>query len=301
MFQNIVSSNSARVLVCAIVLCVFSATCAEPAMSFDPTRKGASPFDNCLIADSTVEDEQPDEATNATGSRKKRTPIKGNVSHTDRLPPVEEKFKVGAEFNNSILKGDSGETLEWYRIPAWLAGTWKRSEETVVYQIDLRSGHESRTPQTVSVIETANFGVQVDSQGYVWHAELSNRGLGEGGNYRVIALIRFQKPERAADDEVILRQVTTQLFVNPINNTIARIYQSESLNRFSPEKNGSLKTDMSVKFFDAGGKPISIQRNESVSWRTEEFKILNQYKGRRLDEEFKAFLRSQGKEELVPR
>lgn len=251
-----------------------------------------------------VEDDAP-AAKTTTGpvvqqSKNGKTMLKAGVEHSQELPALPASLRVGATFDNKLLSGSSSSADGWYHIPAWLAGGWHRDQETVIYSQDYQTGNENREPHIISGVQDAQFGVQQDRSGGIWHCRLARAGVADCGSYLSCALIQSQEPVLVSGDKVLIRDVFTMLHVNKETGAIIYSAQSESLTRYEPMQDGVIKTTSSLKTFDADGMPQKRQINVSYDKRMEPFSVLNSYKGSDLRTEFSQFLKSDGKENLIP-
>lgn len=230
----------------------------------------------------------------------KRVLLQGSVEHSQALPPLPTSLSVGSTFNQAILK--AAPSIDgWYWIPDWLAGDWRRDEETVVSSFDYRTQDENNQPHTIAATEIAQFGVQRDRFGGVWHCRLATNGMADCGDYFSVALVQSQEPQVVSQDKVIIKDVFTELHVNKETNAIIYAAQAESLTRYRPARDGVLDTKTSVKFFDQSGMALKGQRNQSFDVRTKPFVPLDSYKGMDLRSLFKQFLIANDKADYVPR
>jgi hypothetical protein len=233
------------------------------------------------------------------GANGKRVLLQGGVEHSQSLPPLPNALSVGSTFNRALLKG-SPPIDGWYWIPDWLAGDWRRDEETIVSSYDYRTQDENNEPHTIVATEIAQFGVQRDRFGGIWHCRLAANGMADCGDYFSVALVQSQEPEVVSQDKVIIKDVFTELHVNKETNAIIYAAQAESLTRYRPERDGVLNSKVSVKFFDQSGMALKGQRNQSFVVLTKPFVPVDSYKGMDLRSLFKQFLISNGKADYAP-
>jgi hypothetical protein len=225
--------------------------------------------------------------------------LHGGVEHSIDLPALPEYLRVGSIFNQALLTAKPP-LDNWYRIPRWLGGEWHRDQETIISTYYFDSHQTINEPKTITARETAQFGIQTDRHGDIWHCRIAEGGVADCGSYYSIALVASQEPIEVSEDEVVIRDRFTELHVAKETNLIILAVQAESLSTYRPMADGTLKTTVSVKFFEEDGSPKSLQQNVAYDQRTENFVSLNSYKGLDLSLAFKQFLLSNGKEELVP-
>jgi hypothetical protein len=225
--------------------------------------------------------------------------LRGGVEHSEAFPALPDYLKTGAIFDQSFLT-QAPKLDKWYQIPSWLAGEWLQEQETVTFTYDCNSHEQSNEPKTIMARETAQFGVQTDRQGGIWHCRIAAGGVADCGSYYSVALLSSQEPVEVSEDKVVIRSVFTEIRVAKETNVIILALQAESFSTYHPVRDGVLKTSTSVKFFEEDGSPKNEQRNVALDERTASFKPLNLYKGRDLRKSFKEFLLQRGLPELVP-
>lgn len=248
-----------------------------------------------------VEDEPaPRAAPSAPVMRNGKAVLQGGVEqHSQELRALPRALSVGATFNEAYLQA-TPPIDGWYRIPSWLGGDWARNQETVVSSLNFQTGQQNNMPHTMAASERAQFGVQRDRRGGIWHCRLANSGVADVGSYMSIALVQTQEPLLVTPSRVVLRDVFTQLHVNKETKAIIFSAQAESITTYEPQSDGTLKTSASIKVFDELGQPEREEHSVAVSFRTKEFLPLDTYKGADLVQSFKQFLISNDKEDLIP-
>jgi hypothetical protein len=225
--------------------------------------------------------------------------LQGGVEHSQELPSLPRSLKTGAIFDEKIVTAPPA-VDDWYWIPDWLAGDWRRDEEVVVSTYDFKTGTENREPHEIAATELAQFGVQRDRLGGVWNCRLATSGKADCGSYYSVALVQLQKPLMISRNMVVIKDLFTELHVNKETNVITYSAQAESLTRYECLVDGRIKASVSVKEFDEGGMPAKQEEHVSVTNRIKMFSPLDVYKGRDLRAAFRRFLISQGKTDLVP-
>lgn len=235
----------------------------------------------------------------AGGSDKKSKMLSGSVTHHQKtLPQVDPQFRVGATFDQNELLPNSSEN--WYWIPKWLAGKWERTEEKVLYRFDYLTHQETHNPTSINLVEHAEFGVQTDRSGGIWHCRLADLGIADRGSYMTVAIVKEQQPVVVSPAMVVVRDRFIQMDVNKETNAIMRVFQSESITRHTQVELNLIKTEASVKYFDDNGQPTSMQRNLSFDRRIGSFSPLDKYHGKDLKSSFRTFLSAHDMHDLVP-
>ncbi len=224
--------------------------------------------------------------------------LQGGVSHSQELPALPKQFKIGATYQDEPQQ--QAKEDGWYWIPSWLAGDWRRDEETIVSEYDYMTGEGSHIPHTIMATELAQFGQQRDSQGGIWHCRLASAGLADCGSYFSVAHIQKQEPVAVSKDRVVIKDVFTELRVNKDTHAIIDSVQAESITEYFPMKDGVLKVTSSVKSFDEQGMAKKLQNNVSTTLRTKPFLPTNFYKDKNLRASFKRYLESHNLSNLIP-
>jgi hypothetical protein len=224
--------------------------------------------------------------------------LQGGVEHSQELPALPRQFRIGATYQDEppalpLVDG-------WYWIPSWLAGDWRRDEETVVSDYDCMTGEGSHIPHTIVATELAQYGVQKDASGGIWHCRLGSGGLADCGSYLSVAQIQKQEPLSVASDHVVIKDIFTELRINKDTHAIIDSAQAESITEYFPVRDGVMKVISSVKIFDEQGMPKRLQNNLSTTMRTKAFAPLNFYKNVDLKDSFKRFLLGHGLKNLIP-
>ncbi|MBK9142503.1 MAG: hypothetical protein IPM23_08415 [Candidatus Melainabacteria bacterium] len=228
-----------------------------------------------------------------------RVTLKLGVEHADRLAPVPYGLQVGSIFDEKILsRPRSG--LVWYRVPRWLAGKWKRTNEILVYEHDFETGQTFTGQRSILSQQVADFGFQLDRAGHVWHCNLASRGVSDRGSYRSIALVEMQEPVRINRDEIVFKERFLVLEVMNGSNAVSRSQRVESLTRYRPAGKGLLETTMSVKVYNQDGSPSKEQHNVSHDRVIRRFELVDSYKGEDVRSDFVKFLSATGRQDLIP-
>jgi hypothetical protein len=244
-----------------------------------------------------VEDTKP--APNTVPNSAGKYPLQGGVQHAEELKPLPHNLQTGSIYDEKSIPNTADET-GWYEIPDWLSGKWLREEETILSTYFFDSQVQQNEPRTIAEREIADFGVQRDKAGHIWHYRLASKGVADCGSYLAIAFVQTQEPLHVADDVVVIRDIFIEVQVNKETNVIMHSSQAESITRYRPVRDGLIKTSMSVKVFKEDGTPYTVQKNTAFDKRVESFKATDAFKSQNLRQSFADFLRASGKDHLVP-
>ncbi|HEY9776593.1 MAG TPA: hypothetical protein V6C81_22715 [Planktothrix sp.] len=225
--------------------------------------------------------------------------LQGGIEHSSLLPSLPSNLITGATLDEKLLNAPPS-LEDWYWIPEWLAGDWHRDEETVVSSHNYETGEDNNTPHTMAASERAEFGVQRDKLGGIWHTRLATAGVADCGSYLSVALMQSQEAQTVSKSNVVIKDQFTELHVNPDTKVIVWSAQAESITKYERQDGGTIKATTSIKFFDEQGQPTIEQLNESVIKQTKPFAATDTYKGRDLKELFKQFLISHNETDRIP-
>ena len=159
-----------------------------------------------------------------------------------------------------------------FKIPAWLAGVWQRSESNEIGRV-LADGKQLK-PAGHSVANVKDrFGTFRDQSGQIWqvfdprqatgsidrgsavdHHTVTGYDIVLVGNYAAVVVVR-----------------AAHAIVNKSTHRISQSFQDEELNTYSKMPDGRLRTDSSVKVFDGKGKPQLLTRAISMEVRIAPF------------------------------
>jgi len=244
----------------------------------------------CAASEAKRSDWQEDEdgGDSSVQTAEGRTVLKLGVRHSINLTAIPDKLQPGSIFDERLLQ--QNQHLIWYQIPKWLAGKWQREQETTVFSYDYESRQSDRQKHRFTSRQTADFGVQKDKAGNIWHCNLASAGVSDRGSYRSIALVRLQEPLQVSADQLTLKEVFTVVNVAKETNVIMESYSLESLTRYKPISDGNVETSMSMKIYNADGSAKKLQENVAYDRRIGPMDVVDKYKGKDVRADFEQFL-----------
>ncbi|WP_204125915.1 hypothetical protein, partial [Lacticaseibacillus paracasei] len=91
--------------------------------------------------------------------------------HSVSLPAVSSQWKIGAKFNPRKLPTTGSQSVIWWRVPDWLAGSWKN--EGKVKRLSVKDVEKGEMSQGFSAVDVKYpdlevIGYQQDKDGSVW-------------------------------------------------------------------------------------------------------------------------------------
>lgn len=201
--------------------------------------------------------------------------LTGGVVHSEHLPPVPVAQMPGKVFNLAAAFGPASKAPpRKFVVPNWLSGTWERTQSTETSRVNLATNTHSATTGTSVAKVTDKFGTFTDAQGRIWQIFDPRKATGQidRGNFidyhRVSAYDLISRGPKVA----IIEVTASHLVVNKKTQKIISSFQDEELNTYTQLADGQLRTDSSVKVFDAHGKPIYLTHSTSLESRTAPFK-----------------------------
>jgi Na+-transporting methylmalonyl-CoA/oxaloacetate decarboxylase gamma subunit len=230
--------------------------------------------------------------------------LKGQLEHSERVEPLDNRLKAGAQFNEGLFRNLTPNNI-WVPIPHWLAGVWETRHEVRLKSTDLITG-KSSAPAVMKRHDIWTFGMQLDKNGQVWHylevpsfrgVEFNEPGLGAAIEYRHEILKEFPILEQ---DLVGARYRFTAISVSKATGTIIRVHQQETLWSLRPFDQNTVKAQASFKTFTRDGVPWLLSDHVTPFFKVRPFSVMDTYHGQDMRTLFREFLISHGHPELVP-
>jgi|GEM_PF-549712 len=147
--------------------------------------------------------------------------------------------------------------VEWFPIPAAMAGVWTKRGDLTTSVTDLRSGMSQPLNQWTEDEMTVTWGHQSDKQGNVWHANLlpaERDGLSAGKSVKFLTV--GQKCEGMSGNTIVTR---THYLVSEsygAGGPVADIFQQEALNHYQVVSAAELQNNSTNRVFSYHGQPV---------------------------------------------
>jgi hypothetical protein len=165
-----------------------------------------------------------------------------------------------AQSNSSVQK-NGGSTISpneiRFKIPAWMAGVWQRSDSNELSRVSLPSGKQLKAAgHNVAGVRDA-FGTYRDETGQIWQVFDPRKVTGsiDRGTAIDFSTVTSYNIITGGSDAPIVAVRATHVIVSKSTHRVVSSYQDEELNTYSKTLDGRLRTESSVKVFDAKGKP----------------------------------------------
>lgn len=197
--------------------------------------------------------------------------LKGVVVHSESLKPLPKEYQVGSIYDpRGIAKAMSTKQAEAkFKVPEWLAGKWQRAQSTETQRIELPSNKKLPLSGTTEARTTDVFGTYRDDKGQIWQvfSKEHSRGQIDRGNYLDHHTVSRYNLEVLGPKTAVVQVQAYHLAVDKRQNRIMQIYQDEELNTYTLLSDGKVRTDSSVKVFDAKGAPMFLTQSTSNEMR----------------------------------
>jgi hypothetical protein len=188
-------------------------------------------------------------------------PLNG-AEHSLQLQPLGPEWRAGERFDDSklpICRCDG----PWFRIPSWLAGTWKPASDMVTqtYVADMKNHTEINGEQTVSQSNRPERWAMIkDRQGTFWQHPCipsvmrdTSRGI-----VTIDVGVRYQPVD--IDSHRVVTYYRWITFAVGNDYKIRSTKQSELISTYTPIGTGFCQKNESLKEFDDKGQPLRIAR-----------------------------------------
>ena len=144
-----------------------------------------------------------------------------------------------------------------FKIPAWMAGVWQRSDSNELSRVSLPSRKQLKAAghNVASVKDT--FGTYRDESGQIWQVFDPRKATGSidrGADIDYHTVTAYNIIVSGSDAPIVAVRAA-HVIVSKSTHRVLSSYQDEELNTYSKTPDGRLRTDSSVKVFDAKGKP----------------------------------------------
>ncbi len=184
----------------------------------------------------------------ATPQPQFESPLAGHADAYHSIPRL-----VG----NATVANGVGPTVEWFMIPKWMAGAWRKQGDLTVSYKDLRTNRFTSMSAWTENEMTITWGHQYDRMGNIWHADILPL---EKDGYTKGKLARFMmttlKCERTTPQQLVTRAryIVTETYNG--SSQVADMFQQESLNDYTMLPDGELENISSNRIYSSQGQPM---------------------------------------------
>jgi hypothetical protein len=219
----------------------------------------------------------------------------GEIDHSETLQPLDPSLTVGEVFAPSKLPSiDALPANKWYRIPAWLAGTWHKDSQTDYYRYTYKTNTTDTTTRTEPAKATGTWGTQQDDKGTIWQFDPAPfTATVDSGDDFVVQMVRTSEPIDVSDRRFVRRSIDTQIRVSKADGVIKSVESGEQITTYRPEGDGLIKRETSAKVFDPQGQPVLLGKSFAYENRVSPFVPQDVYKGKDMKKLFLDFLKTE--------
>ncbi|MBX9666755.1 MAG: hypothetical protein K2X93_04010 [Candidatus Obscuribacterales bacterium] len=203
--------------------------------------------------------------------------LRATIQHSESLPPLPAKYQTGAFLGAYGLPPLTGRpeppiTVQ-FKVPEWLAGTWRRNSSTETKRTELPSGKALKPAGTTAAVTSDIFGTYRDKEGQIWQLFSSQHATGEVDRGDLVDHHRVTKYnlEIVGAKSAVVEVRAYHLVLSKKKHRIVQSYQDEELNTYSLVADGKLRTDSSVKVFDGNGSAKLLTNSTSEVVRVKRF------------------------------
>ena len=198
----------------------------------------------------------------ATTDSASSTPAPVLKSATMIMAPLQAPIQASVQAAPPVPAKQPAPTLarpavEWFPIPAAMAGVWTKRGDLTTSVTDLSSGVSQPMNQWTEDEMTVTWGHQSDKQGNVWHANLlpaERDGLTGGKSVKFLTV--SQKCEGVSGNTIVTR---THYLVSEsygARGPVADVFQQEALNHYQVLSAAELQNNSTNRVFSYRGQPV---------------------------------------------
>lgn len=216
--------------------------------------------------------------------------LQGQINHAESLPPVPTKLRAGCQFDDHLLPQMATKSV-WFRIPKWLAGTWKRTEST---------SQTSGVPVTKKDVRIRRFGFQTDSAGRIWHwVRTPFPGSTQQKSQHAYFLIQSEEPISITRDQVVIH-ITWTVWSFSNSGVILNVYQGAQTDTFRQSEEGVIDASTTISYYDQEGKRKGGKIATWKDYLIEPYRPVDYWEGVDVASLFADFLRQNGLANQAP-
>jgi hypothetical protein len=187
----------------------------------------------------------------------------------------------------------------WFRIPAWMAGTWKIQDKTLLASVNLKNGQESPPRKLNFGYCGEPYGVQQDQNGTYWQFEnvgklptnlkTDNQGL---VHYN---MVDSYQPIDSSESRLVLQKSWRNVTMDPTSNTIVKQRSFQSILAFTKCGDDLMNVDETMTAFDDTGAPVLRTQTQTVKCRVEPYREVASLHGQDVRGSFSQYMATRAK------
>ncbi len=237
--------------------------CALISFTF-PQQKALSQFDDSIadrikqqLSNTTAPAQHHSKPVKQHPTDPNKFILEGTVQHSNALPPVDPRLKPGSKFDLRRLPINDPLSLLWWRVPEWLAGTWRNSGKVKRLSfVDLENPDKKEGFNMLDIHypDSEVIGYQEDRGKAIWTCVLTPyMGRTKQGENTNVSVIHSAVPLETSQHQVVLKFLATTVVIGR-NKRIISVSQRESIQTYRPVDANKVIVLSSMKFFDDEGQ-----------------------------------------------
>lgn len=196
-------------------------------------------------------------------------PIQLGATHNEVLPPLPAQYQAGAEVDETA---PAQPHLEWFPIPAWMAGTWQKQGDMEDSAVNLQTGQRLGSPVFIRNVVSLSFGDQCDNRGTVWHAEvLPFRSDGYNGKMEDRRFVTQMQCVTNTAAQVVLQVRSFVVSIDLKKQKVKNSKQQEEIITFQPLDGQQIQTMSSTRDFSSTGQALMQSQSHTTRTRVAAF------------------------------
>jgi hypothetical protein len=233
-------------------------------------------------------DNQSIEIWRGSTMRNMPPPLSAEIKKSDDLPPLQAQS----------AQSDKQKLLQahdvWFRIPAWMAGSWQTKDKMLLGQVNLRTGKETPARQLKFGYCFEPYGLQQDAHGAYWQFEKvggipSNYHIDKNGIGHFNAVDSYV-PLSSTKTQLVLQKNWHNATIDPATNEIRTTKYMQSVLTFTLSGADEMNVQEVSTTFAKDGAPITRSITQTVRCRVEPYKEIASLKGHDLRASFQEYM-----------
>ena len=238
-----------------------------------------------------------DSSGNNTG-----TVLKGGLAHAEELPGLDQNLQIGKVYSDDLLlKPGEKTSREWFLIPSWYAGV-RHSENAMIFsRYDYASGETTRPMLNQLNRQNSTSGFQKDKDGGIWDFKhVPQIQHIESDITNGVLFVKGITPLSGNAERLMVKYNEISISLSKRTNKIVQIVQQEQINTITSPSPNTLRIDVSVRSFDADGKPQRQEESVIMAEMIKPYEQTDTFNGEDLRPSFRDYLVAHHLENLVP-
>lgn len=256
--------------------------------------------DQPKAANASPKDKKTESTPTIIQNKNGRMFLQGKVEHSNTVAPLADNLQAGASFNPQNMR-IAKYASNWFKIPAWFAGTFESQGTTILTMREYATGKTSKPNHTVQSHGQELHGYQRDANGGIWHYYVeSGSSRSTQAQHETLSTIDWYGPELISNDRIVIRIMATSLVVDRATGTIIDSFRREDIKTYEPFEMRALKVSYTSKSFDSHGRPRDLQTGYSIYRMMQPFRSIDQDGETNYRTMFKDYLNTHNLATLIP-